>query len=151
MRKTALAAALALAMGLPGSAMAGGWGASEHSTLHLAGVKLHLHFGGHPKQKFRGKHHRPHARGHKRFIVPHHPHRRHGFAGRPDHRRKHLERGFSGPKVWYYKPGHKSHFKPWRFKRHGHGHLERRALEHRAFKHRPHRRFERRHHRRWRR
>jgi len=160
MRKTALAAALALAMALPGTATAGGYGPGQQGTLHLAGVKLHFHFGhdhhrffGHPKHEFRGKHrhfrkHRPHHRGHQRFVVPHAPPFHDGFVGRPHHRPKHFEHGFVPPKVWYYKPGHHGHFKPWHFKRHGHGHFKHRGFKHRRHGHFKHR-FKHRHRRHW--
>lgn len=164
MRKTALAAALAVVAMLPGAAMAGGYELGRQSALHLSGVKLQFHFGqahhgffGHHKHKFHGKHHRPHFRGHKRFIVPHHPRHRHGFVGRPDHRPRHLHRGFVGPKVWHHKPGHRSHFKPWRFKsrhfkRHDHGHFGHGIFKHRTFKDRgfKHRSFKHRGRRHWR-
>lgn len=132
MRKTAFAAALALAMALPGGAMAGDRDFGQHSALHLSGVKLQFHFGqahhrffGAPKHRFHGKFHRPHFRGHKRFFVPHHPGFRHGFLGRPHHsfKHKHLHRGFVAPKIW-------------KFKRHGHGHFKHRSLKHPGLKHR---------------
>jgi len=159
MRKTALTAALALMTMLPGAATAGGYELGRQSALHPSGVKLQFHFGqghhgffGHSKHKFHGKHHRPHFRGHKRYFVPHQPGRHHGFAGAPHHRPEHLHRGFFGPKVWYYKPGHRGHFEPWHFKsrhffkRHGHGHFGHRAFKHRSFRHPHHGHFKRRHH-----